>query len=84
MPETRFEIGEKEKHLITVELEYVSKRIMVEQDGALVAEAWHPSPLAKKFEFDVGGSEPHHIEITVGAFHPAELKVDGISAQPLP
>jgi hypothetical protein len=79
---TRFEVGETEKHNVTVELNLLSKEIKIEVDGEVVSKAWHPSPLAKQFEFDVGGSEPHHIRVVVGAFHPAELSVDGDQIPP--
>ncbi|MGI0054577.1 MAG: hypothetical protein ACREB9_05480 [Thermoplasmata archaeon] len=84
MSERRFEIGDEEKHLFTVDYNLFTKSIRIEQDAVLVVDEWHPSPLSKKFEFDVGSSERHHIEVTVGAFHPGELTVDSIPASPLP
>ena len=41
------------------------------------------SPFTRKFNFDVGSSEPHHVEITAGPFHPIELKVDSEKVWPL-
>jgi hypothetical protein len=64
----KFEIGEKEKHFFAVEYDVVMERIKIEQDGALVATELHLSPLAKKFQFDVGSSESHHVEITAQYF----------------
>jgi hypothetical protein len=68
MPKEKFEIGEKEKHSFTVEYSIITKRIKIEQDGVIVANGFHYSPRAKKFQFDVGTSELHHVEITAGPF----------------
>jgi hypothetical protein len=73
----KFEIGEKEKHIISVETNLVSKFITIELDGERLIHNWHPSPFAKKFQFDVGTSESHKVEVTVGAFTPAVVLVDG-------
>jgi hypothetical protein len=83
VPNEKFEIGVKEKHFFTVEYNAVTKRIKIEQDGKTVANTMNWSPLAKKFKFDIGGSEQHQIEISVGPFHPIELKVDGQRIKPL-
>ena len=68
MSNEKFEIGEKEKHFFTVDWNKITKRVKIEQDGGIVANELHFLPLAKKFDFDIGGSEPHHIEITVDHF----------------
>ena len=84
MPNARYEVGENEKHNFTVTWETASKHITIEQDGVIVANEGHwYSPLPKKFQFDIGGSEPHRIEITAGPFQPIELKVDGKTVRPL-
>jgi hypothetical protein len=84
VPTAKFEIGEKEKHFFTVDWNMITKRIKIEQESVIIAnELRYYSPLAKKFKFDIGSSEPHHVEITVGPFHPIELMVDGIPAHPL-
>jgi len=61
-----------------------SKPIVIEQDGVIVANegSWH-SPFSKKFWFDVGSSERHHVDITAGPFQPIELRVDGNRVRPL-
>jgi hypothetical protein len=68
----------------TVDWKMISKRVMIEQDGAVVANEghWH-SPFSKKFWFDVGSSERHHVDITAGPFQPIELKVDSNRVVPL-
>ena len=84
MSKEEFEIGEKEKHFLTVEWDMITKRIKIEQDGVIVANELRPfPPFAKKFQFDVGSSEPHHVEITAGPFHPIELMADGDKIRPL-
>jgi hypothetical protein len=80
----RFEIGEKERHFFTVDWNIISKRIKIEQDGEMVAnELRFHTPFARRFRFDIGSSEPHHVEMIVGPFHPIELLVDGRPAHPL-
>jgi hypothetical protein len=49
----KFEIGEKEKHFFTVDWNMITKRIKIEQDGGIVANELHFSPLAKKFSAHV-------------------------------
>ncbi|MDA4128168.1 MAG: hypothetical protein OK422_01685 [Thaumarchaeota archaeon] len=83
MPKEKFEIGEKKKHFFSVEWDMIMKHIKIEQDDVIVANEFHYNPLAKKFQFDVGSSEPHHVKIIVGLLHPIELMVDGEKAQPL-
>jgi len=79
----KFEIGEKEKHYLTVDWDMITKHIKIEEDDVVVVNKSHLSPLAKKFQFDIGSSEQHHIQIIVGQFHPVELKVDGEKVRPL-
>ena len=84
MPNAKFEVGEKEKYYFTVNWEIVTKRITIEQDGAIIANEGHwYSPFSKKFKFDIGSSERHHVEIAAGPFRPIELMVDGEKARPL-
>jgi hypothetical protein len=80
----RYEIGEKEKHFFTIDWNMITKRVKIERDGVIAANElrWY-SPLAKKFQFDIGSPEPHHVEITVEPFHPIELMVDGKPVHPL-
>jgi len=83
MPNAEYEIGEKEKHYFTVDLNLGFRRIEIEQDGALVVNEFRLTPFSKTFMFDIGTSEPHHVEITAGLFRPIELNVDGKTVQPL-
>ncbi len=85
MPKERFEIGEMEKHIFTCERGAISKRIKIEQDCVIVTNELYITPRAKKFLFDVGSSEPHHVEITWEPLHPMqfELRVDGQKVHPL-
>jgi hypothetical protein len=57
------------------------KHITIELDGEKVVDELHYNPTAKKFQFDVGNSEKHHVEISVGPFSPIKLFVDGKEAQ---
>ena len=84
MPNERFEVGEREKHYFTVDWKTATKHITIEQDGETVASGGHwYSPFSKKFRVDIAGSEPHHVEITAGPFHPIELTVDGKPVRPM-
>jgi hypothetical protein len=73
----RFEIGEKERHIVTVDTNIVSKFITIDVDGQSQVRDWHPSPFAKKFNFEVGTSETHIVEVHVGPFTAAKVLVDG-------
>jgi hypothetical protein len=68
MVKSSFEVGEKEKYTLTVDRDWVMKRIHIELDGETVADEYHYSPLAKTFSFDVGSSEVHKVEFSVGRF----------------
>jgi len=46
------------------------KRMYIELDGEKLADEYNYSPLAKKFSFDVGSSEVHNVEISLGASLP--------------
>jgi hypothetical protein len=81
MSKVKFEIGEKERHTVFVHNDLVLKHITIEIDGEKVADESHFSPKGKKFEFDIGDSEKHHLEITCGGFSQTELLVDGNEAQ---
>ena len=68
MAKSSFEVGEKEKHTLTVDHDWVMKRILIELDGEKLADEYHYSPLAKTFSFDVGSSEVHKVEVSLGRF----------------
>ncbi len=61
-----FEVGEREKHALTVDANQVMKRIRIELDGQKVIDESLLSPGAKKFAFDVGSSEVHKVEVDLG------------------
>jgi len=81
MGKTKFEIGDTEKHTIIVNNSLLMKHITIEIDGEKVADESNFSPMGKKFQFDVGSSEKHHVEISAGGFSTTKLIVDGKAVQ---
>ena len=81
MSKAKFEIGDNEKHIIVVDNSLFWKHITIELDGEKVVNESHFSPTGKKFEFDVGSSEKHHVKISAGGFSHTELFVDGKAVQ---
>ncbi len=81
MAKKKFEIGEKEKHLIEVDTNLLWKTIKIKLDGRTVADEFYPLPSAKKFHFDVGDNEQHKVEISVGMLSPIKLLVDSKPAK---
>jgi hypothetical protein len=79
----KFEIGEKERHFITVDWDMFARRMTVELDGQTVFKGFVLSPFAKKFNLDVGTSEIHKVEVSAGIFSPIKVLVDGKPAQAL-
>lgn len=79
MGKSTFEVGEKEKHLVSVDLDRVMKRVQIYLDGQKVIDETHYSPLAKKFPFDVGDLEKHKVEVSVGI--QVKVTVDGKPVQ---
>lgn len=80
MSET-FEIGETEKHIVTVDFSLLTKHLKVVLDGTEITDEWVLSPSGKKVEFDIGGSEPHHVLVVGGGFRHTEVFVDGTQIQ---
>ena len=66
MSKTKFEIGGKEKHSLTVDTDRIMKTIRIEVDGQKVIDESLFSPAPKKFAFDVGSSEVHKVEVDFG------------------
>jgi len=66
MAKSSFEVGEKEKHTLTVDLDWVMKRILIELDGEKLADEYYYSLGAKTWSFDVGSSEVHKVEVRLG------------------
>ncbi len=90
MAKSSFEVGEKEKHLLTVDLDWVMKRILIELDGEKLADEYYYSLRAKTWSFDVGSSEVHKVEVSLGMTLPlvalvkrreVKLLVDGKPAR---
>lgn len=81
MGKTKFEIGESEKHSIFVNNSLLMKHITIEIDGEKVVDESNFSPAGKKFQFDVGKSEKHHVDISAGGFAKTEVLVDGKAVQ---
>jgi hypothetical protein len=70
MTKSSFEVGEKEKHTLTVDLDWVMKRILIELDGEKLADEYYYSLRAKTWSFDVGSSEVHKVEVRLGMTFP--------------
>ena len=92
MAKSSFEVGENEKHILTIDRDRVMKHILIELDGEKLADEFIYSLGAKKFSFDVGSSEVHKVEVSLGMALPLlaivkerELRVlvDGKPATPL-
>jgi hypothetical protein len=81
MTKATFEIGEKEKHNISVTASVVLKYIRIEVDGKRIINNLNFQPLPKNFELEVGNLEKHHVEISAGPFSPVHLLVDGKEVQ---
>ena len=77
MGKTNFEIGDKEKHLFTVGWSILSKRILIELDGEKLVDKGHYTPSPEQFTFDMGSSEKHKVEVSVGGFSSLKVWVDG-------
>jgi len=68
MGKSTFEVGEREKHILTVNRDWVIKKTRIELDGEKLADEFYYSPLAKTYSFDVGSSEVHKVEVNLGRF----------------
>ncbi|MDA4118138.1 MAG: hypothetical protein OK455_07325 [Thaumarchaeota archaeon] len=86
MGKFRFEVGEREKHSLTIDCDTLMKRISIGVDDQKIVDESLFSPSAKKFAFDVGSSEVHKVEVNLGmtrwAFgRKVSVLVDGRPAQ---
>jgi len=81
MTKETFEIGENEKHVIIVNASIFWKRITIELDGKTMVNEYSYSPVPKEYQFDVGTTEKHHVEISAGGFSSIKVVVDGKEAQ---
>ncbi len=77
MAKSSFEVGEKEKHILTVDRDRVMKHIRIELDGEKLADEYIYSLGGKKFSFDVGSSEVHKVEVSLGMALPLLAFVKG-------
>jgi hypothetical protein len=82
MAKSSFEIGEKEKHTLTVDHDWLTKHILIELDGKKLADEYYYSLRGKTWSFDVGTSEAHKVRVRLGMtlplvaiFKRRELKV---------
>jgi hypothetical protein len=66
MAKSSFEVGEKEKHTLTVDHDWLTKHIRIELDGEKLADEYYYSLGAKTWSFDVGTSEVHKVEVRLG------------------
>jgi hypothetical protein len=62
----RFEVGEGEKHSLTVDTDMLMKTIRINVDDQKIVDESLFSPGPKKFAFDVGSSEVHKVEVNFG------------------
>ena len=66
MTKASFEVGEREKHTLTVDYDWLTKHIRIELDGEKLADEYYYSLCAKTWSFDVGTSEVHKVEVRLG------------------
>jgi hypothetical protein len=66
MTKASFEVGEREKHTLTVDHDWLTKHIRIELDGEKLADEYYYSLSAKTWSFDVGTSEVHKVEVKLG------------------
>jgi hypothetical protein len=66
MAKSSYQVGEKEKHTLTVDHDWATKRILIELDGEKLADEYYYSLGGKKLSFDVGSSEVHKVEVILG------------------
>jgi hypothetical protein len=92
MAKSSFEIGEKEKHTLTVDHDWLTKHIRIELDGEKLSDEYYYSLSGKTWSFAIGTSELHRVEVRLGMslplvaiFKKRDMKVlvDGNPAQRL-
>ena len=66
MAKSSFEVGEREKHTLTVDHDWATKHIRIELDGEKLADEYYYSLGAKTWSFDVGTTEVHKVEVSLG------------------
>jgi hypothetical protein len=80
MGSAKFTIGTKEKHVVVVDysdgLWYGRVKVEVDDKELTDSQHWWLGP--RKYQFNVGDSEPHKVELRIGTLgHKFELFVDG-------
>ena len=70
MAKSSYEVGEREKHALTVDHDWLTKHIRIELDGEKLADEYYYSLRAKTWSFDVGTSEVHKVEVRLGTSLP--------------
>lgn len=76
MVKGKFEIGDNEKHIIAVNANPILKYVRIEVDGERVIDVPNFQPV-RKFQLEVGETEKHDVQISLRAFSPVKLLVDG-------
>ncbi len=77
MADINYEIGDKEKHLLTVAVSVFWKKIRIQLDGEDLVNKGHFTPGPEQFTFDVGETEKHKVEVSAGGFSSTKVTVDG-------
>ena len=77
MAKSSFEVGEREKHTLTVDHDWATKHIRIELDGEKLADEYYYSLGAKTWSFDVGTAEMHKVEVSLGMALPLVAFVKG-------
>jgi hypothetical protein len=77
MAKSTFQIGEKEKHTLTIERDHLMKKDIIMLDGEKLADKFSPWPGERKYSFEIGVAEKHKIEISVGKFEFPTVLADG-------
>ncbi len=80
MSKARFEVGESEKHIISVNANPFLKFIRIEVDGDRVINVANFTP-SREFQLEVGNLEKHQVQINIRALSPIKLFVDGDETQ---
>ena len=76
MSKARFEIGDHEKHIISVNANPFLKYVRIEVDGERVIDVPNLVP-CRKFDLEIGNTEKHKVEIFIRLLTPVRLIMDG-------
>jgi hypothetical protein len=81
MSKSTYQIGEKEKHTLTIERDHLMKKDIIKLDGELLTEKFSPWPGERKYSYEIGSAEKHKVEVGVGKFEYPTVLVDGKSIE---